>query len=87
MTHSESTIPGFSSLRNRSALIPSGLAERIDRVRGDEPFEHWVRHQLEVSVLQQERELGLVSQQQGDQIERQDAQLEQARDRLAHEAD
>jgi hypothetical protein len=72
---------------DRPSHIPSGLAERIDRVRGEEPFEHWVRHQLESSVLQQERELGLVSTRQGDQIERQDAQLEQTRDRVEEDAD
>ena len=26
----------------RRLSVPSGLAERIDRVRGNEPFEHWV---------------------------------------------
>jgi len=38
-------------------------------------------------VLQQERELGLVSTEQGDQIERQGSQLEQTRDRLNEHAD
>src|SRR4051812_39008269 len=61
---------------DRRSRIPNGLAERIDRVRGDEPFEHWVRHQLEASVLEHERELGLVSDKQGDQIERQGMRLE-----------
>jgi Fe-S cluster biosynthesis and repair protein YggX len=72
---------------DRRSYIPSGLAERIDRVRGDESFEHWVRHQLESSVLQQERELGLVSTEQRDQIERQGSQLEQTRDRADEGAD
>jgi hypothetical protein len=72
---------------DRRSYIPSGLAERIDRVRGDEPFAHWVRHQLESSVLQQERELGLVSAEQGDQIERQGSELEQTRDRVNEDAD
>jgi hypothetical protein len=71
---------------DRPSRIPSGLAERIDRVRGEEPFDHWVRHQLESSVLQQERELGLVSTQQGDQIERQGIQLEQTRDRVTKDS-
>jgi hypothetical protein len=70
-------MPRFS----RRARVPSGLAERIDRVRGDEPFEHWVTHQLEAAVLQRERVLGLVSAQQRDQIEAQDARLEEVRDR------
>jgi hypothetical protein len=65
----------------RRSRVPSGLAERIDRVRGDEPFEHWVTHQLEAAVLQRERMLGLVSAQQRDQIEAQDARLEELRDR------
>ena len=65
--------------------VPSGLAERIDRVRGEEPFEHWVRHQLEAAVLQRERVLGLVSAQQRDQIEAQDAWLEEVRDRSEQE--
>jgi hypothetical protein len=72
---------------DRSSRIPSGLAERIDRVRGEEPFEHWVRHRLESSVLQREREIGLVSTQQGDQIERQGIQLEQTRDRVPKDSD
>jgi hypothetical protein len=72
---------------DRPSHIPSGLAERIDRVRGDEPFEHWVRHELESSVLQHERELGLVSTQQGDEIELQGTQLEQTRDRVEEDAD
>jgi hypothetical protein len=70
-------MPRFS----RRSRVPSGLAERIDRVRGDEPFEHWVTHQLEAAVLQRERVLGLVSVQQRDQIEAQDARLEELRDR------
>jgi hypothetical protein len=70
-------MPGLS----RRARVPSGLAERIDRIRGDEPFEHWVRHELEAAVLQRERALGLVSAQQGDEIAAQDARLEEARDR------
>jgi hypothetical protein len=71
---------GMSRFSRRSR-VPSGLAERIDRVRGDEPFEHWVTHQLEAAVLQRERVLGLVSAQQRDQIEAQDARLEEVRDR------
>lgn len=67
---------------DRSFSIPSGLADRIDRVRGDEAFEHWLRHQLEAAVLQRERALGLVSARQGDQVEAQDARLEAVRDRL-----
>jgi hypothetical protein len=67
---------------DRSFSIPSGLADRIDRVRGEEPFEHWLRHQLEAAVLRRERALGLVSRRQGDQIEAQGARLEEARDRL-----
>jgi hypothetical protein len=70
-------MPRFS----HPSRVPSGLAERIDRVRGDEPFEHWVRHQLEAAVLQPERALGLVSAQQRDQIEAQDTRLEEIRDR------
>ena len=70
-------MPRFS----RRARVPSGLAERIDRVRGDEPFERWVTHQLEAAVLQREQVLGLVSAQQRDQIEAQDARLEEVRDR------
>ena len=66
--------------------MPSGLAERIDRVRGDEPFEHWVRHQLEAAVLHRERVLGLMSAQQRDQIEAQDARLEEVRDRSEQES-
>ena len=72
---------------DRPSYIPSGLADRIDRVRGDESFEHWVRHRLESSVLEQERELGLVSTEQRDQIERQDSRLEQTRDRVNEDAD
>jgi hypothetical protein len=72
---------------DRRSRIPNGLAERIDRVRGDEPFEHWVRHQLEASVLEHERELGLVSDKQGDQIERQGMRLEHMRDRLSQDPD
>jgi hypothetical protein len=75
-------MPRFS----RRARVPSGLAERIDRVRGDEPFEHWIRHQLEAAVLQRERVLGLVSAQQRDQIEAQGARLEEIRDRSEQEA-
>jgi hypothetical protein len=70
---------------DRTSRIPSGLAERIDRVRGDESFEHWVRHQLEAAVLREERALGLVSEQQGDQIEAQGTRLEQGRDRHEQE--
>jgi hypothetical protein len=69
-------MPRFS----RRARVPSGLAERIDRVRGDEPFEHWVTHQLEAAVLQRERVLGLVSAEQRDQIEAQHARLDGVRD-------
>lgn len=72
---------------DRSFSIPSGLADRIDRVRGEEPFEHWLRHQLEAAVLRRERALGLVSRRQGDQIEAQGARLEEARDRLADDSD
>lgn len=72
---------------DRRSRIPSGLAERIDRVRGEESFAHWVRHQLEAAVLRRERALGLVSAQQRDQIEAQDAQLEDVRDRSEHEPD
>jgi hypothetical protein len=75
-------MPRFS----RRSPVPSGLAERIDRVRGDEPFEHWVRHQLEAAVLERERVLGLVSAQQRDQIEAQDERLEQLRDRSEQES-
>jgi hypothetical protein len=75
-------MPRFS----RRARVPSGLAERIDRVRGDEPFEHWVTHQLEAAVLQRERVLGLVSAQQRDQIEAQDARLEAVRDHSDHDS-
>lgn len=68
---------------DRSFSIPSGLADRIDRVRGDEePFERWVRHQLEAAVLRRERALGLVSARQGDQIATQAAHLEEVRDHL-----
>lgn len=66
---------------SRRTRVSSGLAERIDRVRGDEPFEHWIAHHLEAAVLQRERVLGLVSAQQRDQIEAQDARLEEIRDR------
>jgi hypothetical protein len=69
-------MPRFS----RRARVPSGLAERIDRVRGDEPFEHWVTHQLEAAVLERERVLGLVSAEQRDQIEAQHARLDGVRD-------
>jgi hypothetical protein len=69
----------------RTSRIPSGLAERIDRVRGDESFAHWVRHQLEAAVLQEERALGLVSDQQGDQIEAQGTRLEEGRARREQE--
>jgi hypothetical protein len=69
-------MPRFS----RRARVPSGLAERIDRVRGDEPFERWVTHQLEAAVLQRERVLGLVSAEQRDQIEAQHARLDGVRD-------
>lgn len=78
----------LASLRcrfSRRTRVSSGLAERIDRVRGDEPFEHWVGHQLEAAVLERERVLGLVSSQQRDQIEAQDARLEEIRDRSEHE--
>ena len=75
-------MPRFSRL----SRVPSGLAERIDRVRGDEPFEHWIRHQLEAAVLQRERVLGLVSPQQRDRIEAQDARLEEMRDRSDQES-
>lgn len=61
-------------------LLPSGLAERIDRVRGDETFEHWIRHHVEAAVLERERSLGLVTSRQRDQIEAQDAHLERDRD-------
>lgn len=67
---------------DRSFSMPSGLADRIDRIRGDEALEHWVRHQLEAAVLRHERALGLVSAQQGDQIATQAAHLEQVRERL-----
>jgi hypothetical protein len=63
----------------RHLRIPSGLAERVDRVRGDEPFEHWIRHHVEAAVLERERALGLVTERQRDQIEAQDADLERAR--------
>jgi len=66
--------------------MPSGLADRIDRIRGEESFEHWARHQLEAAVLRQERALGLVSAQQGDKIANQAAHLEQVRDRLDNES-
>jgi len=72
---------------DRSFSIPSGLADRIDRVRGEESFEHWLRHQLEAAVLRRERALGLVSRRQGDQIEAQGARLEEARDRLGDDSD
>lgn len=72
---------------DRSYSIPSGLADRIDRIRGDEAFEHWVRHQLEAAVLRQERALGLVSARQGDQIATQAAHLEEVRERLDDETD
>lgn len=62
-------------------MIPSGLAERIDRVRGDESFEHWIRHHVEAAVLARERALGIISADQHDQIETQDADLERQRDR------
>ncbi len=65
----------------RRLSIPTGLAERVDRVRGDQSFEHWVRHQIEAAVLEGERMLGLVSARQGDQIRTQDTALEQQRDR------
>jgi hypothetical protein len=64
----------------RDMQIPNGLAERIDRVRGEEPFEHWVRHQIEASVLGRERALGLLSAEQRDQIDEQDSDLERRRD-------
>jgi len=63
----------------RLLRIPSGLAERVDRVRGDEAFEHWIRHHVEAAVLERERALGLVTERQRDQIEAQDAELERAR--------
>jgi hypothetical protein len=69
----------------RTSRIPSGLAERIDRVRGDESFQHWVRLQLEAAVLHEERALGLVSEQQGDQIEAQGTRLQEGRDRRERE--
>lgn len=72
---------------DRSFTIPSGLADRIDRVRGEEPFEHWLRHQLEAAVLGRERALGLVSARQGDQIEAEGARLEEVRDRLDDHSD
>ena len=75
-------MPRFS----RRAHVPSGLAERIDRIRGDEPFEHWIRHQLEAAVLQRERVLELATAHQRDQIEAQDARLEEIRDRSEQEA-
>jgi hypothetical protein len=40
---------------DRRSYIPSGLAERIHRVRGDESFAHWVRHQLERQDSQLEK--------------------------------
>lgn len=64
----------------RRLSVPSGLAERIDRVRGNEPFEHWVRHQIEAAVLDAERAQGLVSASQADQISAQDTELEQQRE-------
>ncbi len=68
---------------DRPFSIPSGLADRIDRVRDEqEPFEHWVRHQLEAAVLREERAQGLVSAQQGDQIATQAAHLEEVREHL-----
>jgi hypothetical protein len=72
---------------DRSFSIPSGLADRIDRVRGEEAFEHWLRHQLEAAVLRRERALGLVSGRQGDQVEAQGAHLEEVRDRLDVDSD
>jgi hypothetical protein len=72
---------------DRSLALPSGLADRIDRIRGDESLEHWVRHQLEAAVLDGERALGLVSARQSDQIAAQDARLEEVRDRLDEEED
>jgi hypothetical protein len=67
----------------RHLSIPTGLAERVDRVRGDQPFEHWVRHQIEAAVLEGERMLGLVSARQGDLIGAQDTELEQQRDQAS----
>jgi hypothetical protein len=72
---------GCMSRLERPLSIPTGLAERVDRVRGDQSFEHWVRHQIEAAVLESERMLGLVSARQGDQIRTQDTELEQQRDR------
>lgn len=72
---------------DRSTSIPSGLADRIDRVRGEELLDHWVRHQLEAAVLRSERALGLMSARQGDQVEAQGAHLEEIRDRLDDETD
>ena len=63
----------------RRLRIPSGLAERVDRVRGDETFEHWVRHYIEAAVLERERALGLFDERQRDQIEAQGADLERGR--------
>jgi hypothetical protein len=65
---------------HRRPNVPSGLAERIDRIRGDESFSHWVRHQLEAAVLERELALGLVGEGQRDQIEAQDSDLESLRD-------
>jgi hypothetical protein len=64
----------------RHLSIPSGLSDRIDRIRADEPFEHWARHQLEAAVLEREYALGLVSARDRDQIETQDNELERQRD-------
>lgn len=72
---------------DRRISIPSGLAERIDRVRGEELIEHWVRHQVEAAVLECERALGLVSGEQGDQIDLQDAELERQRDEVRRSSD
>lgn len=74
------TIESVSRLGRRFS-IPSGLAERIDRVRGKESFEHWVRRQIEVAVLEAEQAQGLLSASQRSQISAQDIALEQQRER------
>lgn len=75
------------SVFERRPRIPTGLAERIERVRGNEPFEHWIRHQLEGAVLACERALGLVSERQRDQVETQSTALEQLRDQAPLRSD
>lgn len=45
------------AMKVRRPRIPEDLAKRIDGIRGDVPFERWVRRQIEEAVARAERAL------------------------------